>query len=231
MKLRTMKVLTPLAAFALTLGLEAGTSLTTEGFEGYTAGDGITSGQNNFLFVLPSGETVADQSKVTAYADDAMPDAEVGANYLKLSTEDGKLFRSINALNDGELGEAVTPKAEGIDIDAVMQFTATDSNDRPDGAGEKFVMWLDANTSGETPEYSLMVLGGKYTYANSAVSLVGNAIYKLTGVNVAPGSWHRVTVKAFPTVNGEVTEIPGFQILIDGDPVTAERVLRSTEGS
>ncbi|MCQ2392314.1 MAG: carbohydrate-binding domain-containing protein, partial [Kiritimatiellae bacterium] len=227
MKLRTMKVLTPLAAFALTLGLEAGTSLTTEGFEGYTAGSGITSGQNNFLFVPPAGEAVADQSKVTAYADDAMKGAEVGSNYLKLSTEDGKLFRSINALNDGALGDAVTPHAEGVDIDAVMQFTATDSSDRPEAGDEKFVMWLESDTSGETPGYSLMVLGGKY--ASEGLSLAGNAIYKLSGVDVAPGSWHRVTVKAFPNVNGEGTNIPGFQVFIDGEAMTAERVLRQDE--
>jgi len=239
MKTRTMNVLTPLAALAFAFGAQAFTAQ-TEGFESIAAGQGVGSAQK-FVYVPPTGETVADASAVTAYNDDApalslvpAPFEGFGNNYLKLSTEDGTLLRSINALNEGAIGAAATVPAEGITIDTVMQFTVTDSSDRPvPGSDDRFTMWLD-KTGSEDPV--LMVYGGKFDYANSASKLTratGYAVYSLDA-NVEAGSWHRVTIQAIANANSASTEadaiaVPAFQISIDGTPAVATRVLIGEE--
>lgn len=232
-----MNVLTPLAALAFAFGAEAFTAQ-TEGFETITAGQGVGAAQK-FVYVAPEAG-VTDASVVTQYNNDAPDDTVLaeeppspftssGNNYLKLSTEDGTLLRSINALNEGAVGTPAEIPAEGITIDTMMQFTATDSADRPvPGENDKFTMWLDKD--GE--DVKLMVCGGKFSYADSANKLTrasGYAMYSLDA-DIEVGSWHRVTIMAIANANSESTEqeaiaVPAFQIFIDGSATVATRVL------
>ncbi|MBR4652271.1 MAG: InlB B-repeat-containing protein [Kiritimatiellae bacterium] len=240
---RTMKVLTPLAAFAIALGAYA-SGIQKEGFEGYAAGDGITSGANKFLYVTNEADVV-DASEVQGYtaAGVAAPTgtakppkfADSGDNFLKLSTEEGRLFRSINDLTNGgtALGSAVSV-GDGLVVDTALQFTLTDVSDRPDvQTGDKFSLWLEVQTVGSEVVTNLMACGGVYTY-NGGLSLLANAnaLYRFPALQneIAAGSWHRVTVKAFANVNiGATPAVPGFQVLIDGEAYMAERVMREGE--
>ena len=208
MKTSTRQVLAPMAALAFAFGAQAFTPQ-FEGFEGYAAGDPITSGANNFRYVAGEGST--DASVVTAYGEDPKPSADSGDNYLKLSTDDGLLFRDINADSS-----SATLGAAGADIEASMQFTITDASDRPTvTAGDKLALWLE--TDGVTT--NLMAHGGLYVDNNGTLELTGTTIYSLTGVTVVPGTWYNVKLQALKNINTPENPIPGFQVLIDGTPL------------
>ena len=148
----------------------------------------------------------------------------VGDNYLDLSTEGGTLWRSFNA-EAADLGEAKavpadTGKGEGLFIDTMVQFTATEDGQAPETAeGDKLAIWLAKD--GETAK--LMVKGSKLD-ANLDTEETSSEVvsYELSNskVTITDGAWYRLTVRAVQNVlnaNAPSEYVPAFQIYIDGE--------------
>ena len=225
MKLTMTRVLTPLAALAFAFSAQADLPA-NEGFEGAQL-------DASWTFV-PGTDSAPDASAITAYGDDAKPaDSLVGTdlpglpdgftsdgdNYLKLSTEDGTLFRKVN-------GDAGMSAGAGLYLDTVVQFTVTDQGDRPvpsttSGEEDKFIIWLEAGAS----TTNLCVYGGEYGLSETTIGLTRSKVYTLSAddVEIEPGTWHRLTVKAVSNMGLDATgsqytvgEIPAFQVYVDG---------------
>lgn len=226
MKLTMTRVLTPLAALAFAFSAQAALPA-NEGFEGAQL-------DASWTFV-PGTDSAPDASAITAYGDDAKPaDSLVGTdlpglpdgftsdgdNYLKLSTEDGTLFRKVNG-DDGMSAGA------GLYLDTVVQFTVTDQGDRPVpsttlGEEDKFIIWLEAGAS----TTNLCVYGGEYGLSETTIGLTQSKVYTLSAddVEIEPGTWHRLTVKAVSNMGLEldasssysIGDVPAFQVYVDG---------------
>lgn len=215
MKQLTMtKVLTPLAALAFAFGVQAA-AVSTDGFESYSAGSSVTNATGWSFTAGTDG--AEDASAVTAYDNNApsvFPDGTTaGSNYLKLSTEDGMLFRNM----DGANGETVQLGA-GLYVDTDVQFTITDPSDRPEVTGgengDKFIIWLEANGA----DTNLCAWAGYYDASGNLSSNVYSLVDSADSdkVTIEPNSWHRLTVKAIANVNAGGTALPGFQVYVDG---------------
>jgi len=228
-KLTMTRVLTPLAALAFTLGAQA-TAVSTDGFESYNAETSVTN-QTGWSFTTgPDG--AADASLVKAYGEAATPTylpdgTTAGNNFLKLSTEDGILFRSM----DGDAGDSVD-LYQGLYVDTDVQFTLTDKSDRPAATSDdKFIIWLEADEEANTT--NLCVWAREYKVeAGTGIAANSNKVYKLeykpNGTDVeaiAPGSWHRLTVKAIAQTFTMQKPIPGFQVYLDNKLLTSGQTI------
>lgn len=233
MKLTMTRVLTPLAALAIAFSAQAA-YVANEGFEGSALSDGW-----NFV---PGPDTVPDASTITAYegSDVAKPETKLesipdgfatsGDKFLKLSTEDGTLFRNVKT--DGAADQLTNP----VYLDTVVQFTATDPGDRPQATDEdKFIIWLESGEQGN----NLRVRAGEYGQGEQGgIVFKGTKLYTLSaeGMAIGPGSWHRLTVKAVANALGEKGTMPAFEIYIDGTPMAsaesafAEEALEQEDG-
>lgn len=229
MKLTKTRVLTPLAALAFAVAAQGGDLVPNEGFETFNVGDSVTN-VNNFTF-QEGADQAGDLSTVQAYAvGEALPETTVslpdgfassGEKYLKLSTEDGTLFRNVTTE-----GTAQTIPGTGLYVDTVVQFTVTDPTDRPTpDAADKFIVWLEPGTGETASETNVCVYAAGYEWLDDgSPTRVTNKVYKLTGDygdngTIASGSWHRLTVMAIRNAyNGSLSgvSIPGFRIYIDG---------------
>ena len=117
-------------------------------------------------------------------------------------------------------------------FDSVVQFTATDVAAEPDSA-DKLRVWLytspdDVSETNlglfrETSRKTcLVVTAGKYDGDLSTSNL--NAEHyevQIEGVVIQPDTWHRLTIKAIADIDPtEEYATPGFEIWVDGKPVT-----------
>lgn len=222
MKLTMTRVLTPLAALAFTLGAQA-TAVSTDGFESYAAGSSVTNA-TGWSFSA-GGDGAPDASAVTAYGEAAkptvLPDGMAeGDNFLKLSTEDGILFRNM----DGDAGESVD-LYQGLYVDTDVQFTLTDKSDRPAATSDdKFIIWLEADEDAGTT--NLCVWAREYQVVEgTGIAANSNKVYKLNSADIAPGSWHRLTVKAIAQTFTMQKPIPGFQVYLDNTLLTSGQTI------
>ncbi len=224
MKLTMTRVLTPLAALAFTLGAQA-TDFAKDDFEGQwsnsTGGYSFTAGPDQ----------AADATAQYTYDGDA-PAAAIspiaGATNtkgLKLSTEDGILFRN---LTDADVG------ASGLYVDTDVQFTITDKSDRPTPVTEgddtdKFIIWLEVDDTATPVTTNLCVWAREYQVVEgTGIAANSNKVYKLDfpeGVSVAPGEWHRLTVKAIAQTFTMQKPIPGFQVYLDNALLTSGQTI------
>ena len=209
------KVLTPLAALAFAFGVQAAVP-SVDGFESYAENASVTNA-TGWSFTAGS-DGADDASFVTTYttagiaAPATCPDGTTaGSNFLKLSTEDGMLFRNM----DGDSGQTVQLNA-GLYVDTDVQFTITDPSDRPEvTADDKFIIWLEDQGASGT---NLCVWAKQFTATDGSTSksntytLVAN---DGTALNITPGAWYRLTVKALSSVGTGVT-FPAFQVYLNG---------------
>lgn len=162
-----------------------------------------------------------------------------GNKFLSVDATDAKLIRTINAA-DSALGTAESKAiGEGLFFDSLVQFTATDQPPVPE-EGDKLVVWLYGNDDETSDALGLDDPETEGAYENLTTNLVVTAglvdgmatsatNYVVTlpaGVTVEPGSWHRLTIKAYAniTVDGDdadIAKIGGFVVYIDGQPVTS----------
>ena len=224
MKLTMTKVLTPIAALAFSFGVQAA-AVSTETFDTYTAGTTVITNQTGWSFTYGT-DGADDASAITAYDNNAPsvgPDGvSAGANYLKLSTEDGILFRNMK-----DTGGTV-PLNNGLFVDTDVQFTITDASDRPTPTAEdKFIIWLEAGVDANDVPYTNLC-----AYAlNLADGVVTSNAYTLVdasgnSLGIEPGSWHRLTVKAISDANaGGNSALPGFQVYLDGVVVKTSAIV------
>jgi len=221
MKLTMTRVLTPLAALAFTLGAQAA-DFAKDDFEGQwsnsTGGYSFTAGPDQ----------AADATAQYTYDGDAPAAAlspiggATNTKGLKLSTEDGILFRNLTSANVG---------ASGLYVDTDVQFTITDAADRPTPVTtgndtDKFIIWLEADDAGNT---NLCVWAREYHLDNGELAANSNKVYKLNSSAIAPGSWHRLTVKAIAQINDETTPIPGFQVYLDSTLLSSSDAMFPSE--
>ena len=214
-----------------------GTTINAVGFENFTVGTTIganaaddgTSDATKAYF-LYSGNSGDDQSVVTNHpSGTTFTDVPTyfgtfdNNNYLSLSTEGGTLFRSLNVVNGTDLGTAETIPDSGLFVDTLVQFTpceeppAFNEND-----GNKLAVWLSvSNGENEVSFTNVCVRAGYWDYAEGVLSKVaGGATYTLANtseIDVQPGEWVRLTVKAINNVYSSTTigEMPAFQVYIN----------------
>ena len=214
MKLTMTRVLTPLAALAFTLGVQAG-DYAKDDFEGQwsnsTGGYTFTAGPDQ----------AADATAQYTYDGDAPSSAisPIGGSTnlkgLKLSTEDGILFRNLTGANIGD---------GGLYVDTDVQFTVTDKSDRPEAtADDKFIIWLEVDDTGAQPTTNLCVWAREYAFVNGALDYAAgtNKVYTLAASAVVPGTWHRLTVKAIKQSHTDGVPVPGFQVYLDNTLLTS----------
>ena len=220
------KVLTPLAALAFTFGAQAAI-VPAETFDTYTAGTTVSTNQTGWSFTA-GNDGADDASIITAYDNNApasniVPDGQsAGANYLKLSTEDGTLFRNL----DTEGG--TLDLNAGLFVDTDVQFTVTDPSDSPTNtvsADDKLVIWLEATDT----TTNLCVLGHSFGASTSDRT---DKVYTLVTAggqapSIVPGAWYRLTVKAVSdfSLAGESVSYPAFQVYLDGAALKADETI------
>ena len=214
MKLTMTRVLTPLAALAFTLGAQA-TDFAKDDFEGQWSN---ATGGYSFT---PGPDAAADATAQYTYDGDAPAAAisPIGGSTnlkgLKLSTEDGILFRNLTGANIGD---------GGLYVDTDVQFTLTDKSDRPAAtADDKFIIWLEADEDAGTT--NLCVWAREYALVNGALDYAAgsNKVYTLDASAVVPGSWHRLTVKAIKQSHTDDVKVPGFQVYLDNTLLTSSQ--------
>ena len=187
-------------------------------FEGITAGTKITEEREKDAegvegyYWQASGE--ADASVVKASGTDDITTAD-GGNYLALSTEGDTLWRNVKPTSTEESQEI---GANGLFVDTMVQFTATEGQEDQDlGEDAKLGIWLNTEDGVNT----LCVKGMKI----DGDSLDGNtpSVYKMSGVDIEPGKWYHLQVKAISNVAVDGM-IGGFQIWVDDTELVADQV-------
>ena len=121
---------------------------------------------------------------------------------------DTPLARNINATEE----DAGVPQAigNGLYFDSMVQFTATTEAPRVTD-GDKLIVWLKENEiEGEDSTYALWVTAGVWDEVKAE-----RCDYEITNVNVAPDSWHRLSI-AVKMVETEDGDIPTFKVYVDG---------------
>lgn len=204
-----MKKLMFAMAIAATVGFaqadtEIGTTTTFDSLTAETAFDTDTDQQwtNNADTEGPVDATVKAYESV----------GDHGANYLQL---DGvqNLAKKI--------GTAGTAIGDGLYIDTMVKFTASEDAPTP-GDEDKLVVWLK-ETPGENDNpstYTLMVTAG---YIDTDHEELSTKSYETTA-SVQPDTWYNLKVKAIGNVDAqEATDgTPGFVVFIDGTAVVTE---------
>lgn len=208
---------------------------------------GVESGTPYFVYTASSGST--DGSTVAEHEEGALTgwdDKSFEKQYLSLSTEGGTLWRSILAAkktaeekdSEGNVtkpaewttGDPQTVPDTGLYIDTMVQFTPTEDGSEPElGEDAKLAIWLNvAQAEDGTATTNLCVRGAAFTGVPSDLTWpVTNFVLQCkddsSQVVVAPGEWHRLTVKALKICYaGEgFGWIYGFQIFIDGKALKA----------
>ena len=206
-----------------------GNHISLVGFENYTVDQTVIgygdNGQEGGSLWSCAGD---DASLVKAYAggdvsapDITEPDPFNGAaennNYLNLDTNGAELQRAIPAA-----GQQIA--ADGTYIDTLIQFTPSESAPT-DLADAKIAIWLGVDSDNTTT--NLCVAGGFYEGAEldngipTGAPSVSPKTYKLSGT-YDPSTWYRLTVKAIKFVEAGESVYVGFQISIDGTPLTTD---------
>lgn len=145
---------------------------------------------------------------------------------------DKPLMRYVHPSTDGNTAVGADLDQD-IFFDSVVQFTATDVAAEPDSA-DKLRVWLYtspddvATTPGlfeeTTPKTCLVVTAGSYDGADGLMGNLTHKHYEITGIDVQPDTWHRLTIKAIADINASETfNTPGFEIWVDGIPVTYDK--------
>ena len=214
------------------------------GFAGYDLGATFTNGQAEkdesgtdkaatygyFCFLGDSDSSVVTNNNPSTTKHTAAFENAEDTKYLALDTEGGTLWRSIDTLTrypklEGEgyvysNGTARAVAATGTYLDTLVQFTVTEDEAPSLGEDDKLAIWLQAD-EGET---NLLVKAAVVDDQTARTETT----FTVTGTTVQPGIWYRLTVKAIADItDGEL--VPGFQIFLDGNLVTADKPTLTAE--
>ena len=181
-------------------------------------------GESNSSVVSNDATTASTiATKRTDYYKDAN-----NANYLALDTEGGTLWRSLDTITSETVGEDTTyglgaaqaVASTGTYLDTLVQFTVTEDEAPTLGEDDKLAIWLQAD-EGTT---NLLVKAAVVSDQGDRTETT----FTVTGTTVNPGTWYRLTVKAIADItDGEL--VPGFQIFLDGNLVTADKPTLTAE--
>ena len=206
------KLMTVLAATAMSFGLFADTVETTVNLHGFEVGEEDVTDIDAPLYldaeidgfkVWDAGET--NPTLVKAYKDGEALDEEAGESYLGIETDGTPLFRGF-ANSDGDavnFGDAY--------VSTYVQFTAADSAPTSlDGSDAKIALWLQEDEDAGTT--NLMVSCGIID-AGGSVSETTNVALVAEGIE--PNSWHKVTIKpVLDEAEGQTVGV-GFLVYLD----------------
>ncbi len=214
------------------------------GFAGYDLGATFTNGQAEkdesgndkaatygyFCFYGDSDSSVVTNVNPSTTKHTAAFENAEDTKYLALDTEGGTLWRSIDTLTrypklEGEgyvysNGTARAVADTGTYLDTLVQFTVTEDEVPTLGEDDKLAIWLQAN-EGTT---NLLVKAAVVDDQSGRTETT----FTVTGATVQPGTWYRLTVKAIADIT-DGDGIPGFQIFLDGNLVTADKPTLTTE--
>lgn len=157
-----------------------------------------------------------------------------GSNYLWVDASEAPLVRNVNPfVGDGHAAQSI---GDGLYFDSLVQFTATDQPPAIDATQDKLIVWLYASdetndtafASEVEPRTNLVVTAGYVDTAST--TLASNYLVSLgDGVEVKPGEWHRLTIKAIANITKDGETYPefaigGFVVYVDGKAVTCDAV-------
>ncbi len=105
--------------------------------------------------------------------------------------------------------------ANGVFVDTLVKFTATESLDVPDLDGGKIAVWL--GTDENAPSTTNLYVTAAAVDANGVLTTTNFQVAKESGT-IDPGSWHRLTIRAIPGVGSDENDAPlaGFTVFVDG---------------
>ena len=234
-----MKNLTFALACASAFALFAAIDVPKADFENYTEETGWTvankvePGSQSTYWLYEGASGSEDGSTVKAYGGENLSaPAAGGQQYLELSTEGGTLWRSLAAGDTSaadiadKLGAAQALPAGGLYIDTMVQFTPTEDGGAPDTTGDdKLAIWLNVDSSSEAPVTNLMV---KASVVDDQGTRTPTTFTLTNAGAVKAGEWYRLTVKAIGDIT-ENDEVPGFQVLLDGTLMVADKMTVTEE--
>lgn len=208
------KLMTVLAATAMSFGLFAGTGTTLPNLHGFEVGEDEVEAVGQPLkldasimggsAVWSAGET--NPTLVKAYEQGEVDPDEMGASYLGIETDGSPLFRGFanNALDAVDFGTAF--------VKTYVQFTAADSAPANIGDDDKIALWLQEDEEAGTT--NLMVSCGMY---DENLDVVPTNVALVA--NIEPNSWHEVGIKPVRDANGEtffLVYLDGARLEVDG---------------
>ena len=219
------KLLIALTAVVSFAGVAFAEMLTGTSFEGLTTGsqldpkkddNGGTTGTCYWSYSETESPGYISNETYTVSSRPAMWENNEGHNFLNVDTST-ILFRNINGLVD----DAPVPEdiGNGIYVDTVVQFTASDATTIDTDAADKLVVWMqtvDHDADGDIEAYTetnLIVTAGLYEEGK-----FGPKDYKVTCPGVEVGKWHRLTIKSMKVG----TTTAAFVVFIDGVAVTSD---------
>ena len=198
------------------------------GFESLTAGNGLDISMADDGSVISGGSYWATrdsdpQLNVTAYGQDAkysypldqpaLVTGGPGNNYLAIETSD-PVYRTLLQNPGTPQGATI---GDGLFIDTLVKFTATESLEVPNLDGGRLAIWLGTDADAQVPVTNLYV---------TAAAIVGSSLVPtnfLVSSSIDPAAWHRLTVRAIGGI-GNITAGPliGFTVFVDGVQVAAQ---------
>ena len=223
---KLMTVFASAAALCALNAAKAGTPTTT-GFEtaAYVAGqaldttkddEGNTAGPTYGATWCPTN--TEDTAIVTAYDSDTMfaatnvsgfTSTDLLNNYLKL---DGAPLITRYA----QAGAQALDIGEGLYIDTLVQFSATDPESVPTTSdGDKLCIWLADNENDQ--DHCTLMIGAGYINNDDGYDIVPTNY--VTTATFANNSWHRLQVKVLTGIDSTDMLGDGFVVFIDGTAV------------
>ena len=150
---------------------------------------------------------------------------ETNTKYLALDTNGSELQRAIPAAGQ-------TIAADGTYIDTLVQFTPSESAPTPtDLTGAKLAIWLGVVENVTNLYVQGGFLEGPVGEGTPTIDTTATQAYKLGNIQVEPGLWYRLTVKAVKLDDdGAGNTISGFQILVDGTLAVSDTAVADAAG-
>ena len=182
-----------------------------------------TSGQGRFWYGEASEVTATINEHETAPAVTTVISESSNVNYLSLETGTTPLYRTVNdnleATSASEFTGITIPDS-GLYVDTLVQFTAGDPEMTVNDNMAKLGVWVCGNDSeGNAAAVTNFVVSAGYI-ANGDIVATNYTMNTIDSLNVAPGDWVRLTVKAINNIAQGNKDYAGFVVFVNGTPLT-----------
>lgn len=174
-----------------------------------------------FVVTNISGDTSYPESRPEYW------NGKANSNALVIDT-DKPLDRFIHDPENGGISSE-SLKDTNVFFDSVVQFTATDVSPTPVSSIDKLLVWLYTSPEdvtetnrglfNETTPITTLVVTAGYYKENDSTLYTTNYCVAADNVSIEPDEWHRLTIKAFTSNDGEHAL---FNVYVDGKKVKTE---------
>ena len=121
-------------------------------------------------------------------------------------------------------GDPAGVDLDGVYFDSMVQFTATYerpelNTDSSSGTLDKIAIWLYAPDDTDQllgTDTNLVITAG---YLQGTTSVATDYVIPTSQLEIEPGKWYRLTVKAIGDITTTSNQFAGFVVFIDGTPV------------